>query len=262
LRNYIATNTDQDTDFADRIIDEELTAKANAQGSQQNRYIFLDELISATSDRTVIRSELLNILLAGRDTTAALLSNVLWELPRHPDIMSRLRAEITEFIGADIPTYEQLKEMKYLRAIINESQRLYPIVPSNSRECLHDTTLPRGGGPDGSAPILVPKGAYVAYHTYSMHRRPDIYGADAAEFKPERWLKPGFRPGWAYIPFSGGPRVCIGQNFALTEAMFVVVRLLQVFEIEGRDEDVWREKLSITCTGAGGCKVGLKLRGS
>ena len=150
--------------------------------------------------------------------------------------------------------------MKYLRSIINESQRLYPIVPSNSREALHDTTLPRGGGLDGRSPILVPKGCYVAYHTYSMHRRTDIFGLDADQFKPERWLEPGFRPGWAYIPFSGGPRVCIGQNFALTETMFVIVRLMQLFDVESRDEAVWREKLSITCTGDGGCKVGLKRR--
>lgn len=216
--------------------------------------------MEATSDRTVIRSELLNILLAGRDTTAALLSNLIWELPRHPAILSRLRAEIADIIGAGTPTYDQLKDMKYLRAIVNESQRLYPIVPANSREALRDTTIPRGGGPDGQSPLLVPKGCYVSYMTYSMHRDESLYGADALEFKPERWLDPGFRPGWAYIPFSGGPRVCIGQNFALTEAMFVVVRLVQEFDFERKDFDEWSEKLTITCTGAGGCRVGLTRR--
>ncbi|KAF2036159.1 cytochrome P450 alkane hydroxylase-like protein [Setomelanomma holmii] len=247
-------------DFADKIIDEELSSKHPTPPSKQTRYIFFDEILSQTTNRTIIRSELLNILLAGRDTTAALLSNVMWELPCHPAILSCLRAEIVEHVGDEVPTYEQLKELKYLRAIINESQRLYPIVPSNSRQALHDTNLPRGGGPDGSAPIFVPKGAYVAYHTYAMHRRTDIYGSDADEFRPERWLEQGFRPGWAYIPFSGGPMVCIGQNFALTEAMFVVVRLLQCFEVDGRDEGIWREKLTITCTGAGGCKLGLRRR--
>ena len=150
--------------------------------------------------------------------------------------------------------------MKYLRAIVNESQRLYPIVPANSREALVDTVLPRGGGDDESAPVLVPKGAYVAWHMYSMQRRGDLFGEDADKFRPERWLEPGFRPGWAYVPFSGGPRVCIGQNFALTEAMYVVVRLIQQFEIERKDFEEWKEKLNITCTGLGGCKVGLTLR--
>ncbi|KAF2829660.1 cytochrome P450 alkane hydroxylase [Ophiobolus disseminans] len=248
-------------DFADKIIDEEIASKSAEDRKNNNRYIFLDELLSATQDRTVIRSELLNILLAGRDTTASLLSNLLFELPRHPEVLSHLHAEILEHVGAtSTPTYEQLKNMKYLKAIINESQRLHPIVPSNSREAIYDTTLPRGGGPDGTAPILIPAGTFVAYHVYSLHRRPDIYGPDAAEFRPERWLEPGFRPGWAFIPFSGGPRVCIGQNFALTEVMYVVVRMVQGYAIESRDKGVWRERMSITCVGDGGCKVGLKRR--
>lgn len=168
-------------------------------------------------------------------------------------------------MGDDIPTYQQLKDMKYLRALINESQRMYPIVPSNSRQALHDTILPRGGGPDGQSSILVPKGAYVVYLTWAMHRRADVYGEDADLFDPTRWLDEGhasspLRPGWSYLPFSGGPRICIGQNFALTECMFVIVRLLQVFNVEKRDEKPWKEKLGITCVGLEGCKVGLRPR--
>ena len=231
--------------------------EAANKGDAGYRYILLDELQTATSDRTVIRSELLNILLAGRDTTASLLSNVVWELPRHPEILARLRREIISISGDNMPSYEQLKEMKYLRAIINESQRLYPIVPSNSRQALRDTILPHGT--DG-APVFIPKNAYVMFHTWSMYRRTDIFGEDSAIFNPDRWLKPDFRPGWAYVPFSGGPRVCIGQNFALTEAMFVVVRLVQHFDIEQKDFSEWKEKLTLTCTGAGGCRVGLKRR--
>lgn len=175
-------------------------------------------------------------------------------------MLARLRSEIDKSVGNAAPTYEQLKDMKFLRAIVNESQRLYPIVPINSREALVDTILPRGGGEDESSPVLVPKGSYVAWHMYSMQRRTDLFGDDADQFRPERWLEPGFRPGWAFVPFSGGPRVCIGQNFALTEAMYVVVRLVQGFEILRRDEGEWREKFSITCTGLGGCRVGLTSR--
>lgn len=227
--------------------------------------MFLNELLLATDNRTAIRSELLNILLAGRDTTASLLSNLLWELSRQPAMLSQLRQEIEDSVGTDMPSYQQLKEMKYLKALINEIQRMYPIVPSNSRQALNDAVLPRGGGPDGQSPIAVPKGAYVVYLSWSMHRRSDIFGENAHIFDPTRWLDERhssnpLRPGWAYIPFSGGPRVCIGQNFALTECMFVVVRLLQTLEIEGRDEEPWREALSVTCSGLGGCKVGLRPR--
>ncbi|KAF2689735.1 putative P450 monooxygenase [Lentithecium fluviatile CBS 122367] len=253
--------------FAQTIIEKqvELQSESTKEGSASSRYNFLDELLAATQDLAVIRSELLNVMLAGRDTIASLLSNAVWELSRQPEILLRLRGEIAEYIGDEMPTYELLKDMKYLRAITNETQRMYPVVPSNSRQALKDTVIPRGGGPDGTAPVLIPKGACVAYHSHAMHRRSDVFGDDADVFNPSRWLvgehhSSPLRPGWSYIPFSGGPRVCIGQNFALTEAMFVIVRLLQTFNIESRDSEPWGEKLSISCTGINGCKVALRPR--
>ena len=110
-----------------------------------NRYVFLHELCSQTTDKIKIRAELLNILLAGRDSTAALLSNVWFELSKRPAIWSRLRNEV-DALDNELPTFEMLKEMKYLRAICNESLRLYPIVPENDRQAVQDTVLPIGGG--------------------------------------------------------------------------------------------------------------------
>jgi cytochrome P450 len=72
-----------------------------------------------------------------------------------------------------------------------------------------DTTLPRGGGLDGSSPVFVAKGDLVYWSSFSMHRRKDVYGPDADECRPERWET--LRPGWAYVPFSGGPRICLGR---------------------------------------------------
>jgi len=224
---------------------------------------FLDELVLQTTDKKQIRSELLNILLAGRDTTASLLSNVLFTISRRPDILANLQAELKEFglLGKDAPppTFAQLKELKYLRAVLNESLRLYPLVPFNSREAVCDTVLPLGGGKDGKSPLFVPAGAICAWSLYSMHRRKDHYGADAEEFKPERWIgKDGLRPGWEYLPFNGGPRICLGQQFALTEASYTTARLLQHFcIIESRDSEPWREWLTLTCTSFGGCKVSM-----
>jgi cytochrome P450 len=187
----------------------------------------------------------------------------MFELSRQPEILARLRREIISYVGDEAPTYEQLKEMKYLKAIINESQRLYPIVPINARQAAEDITLPHGGGVDETAPAFVPKGAIVVMNLWSMHRRTEIYGADAAEFNPSRWLdqeaESPLRPGWGYLPFSGGPRVCIGQQFALTETGYVVVRLLQAFpKIESRDSEPWTESLSAVCSSLNGCKVGMK----
>lgn len=87
-----------------------------------------------------------------------------------------------------------------------------------------------------------------------MHRRKDIYGADAEEFRPERWVpEEGLRPGWGYLPFNGGPRICVGQQFAITEASYTIVRLVQEFSaIEDRDGTPWQEKLNLTmCSGKG-----------
>ena len=91
--------------------------KANAD--ENERYVFLNELVKQTNDPVQIRSELLNVLLAGRDTTASLLSNVWFILARRPDIWEKLQAEVNE-IGDEPPTYAQLKEMKYLKAVLNE----------------------------------------------------------------------------------------------------------------------------------------------
>jgi cytochrome P450 len=259
-------------DFVDYYVEKGCAKRDHlrAQGKNEekpDRYIFIDELVSQTNDRTRIRSEALNILLAGRDTTASLLTNVWWILSKRPDLWAKLQAEVTSLDGAH-PTFEQLKDMKFLRAFLNEALRLYPVVPQNFREAQEDTTLPLGGGPDGSSPLFVPKGQVVGWSVYAMHRRTDYYGADAEEFRPERWLDDpvngtkGLRPGWEYLPFNGGARICLGQQFALTEASYTTVRLCQAFGgIESRDpSNVWREKINLTCVNKDGAKVSFTAR--
>lgn len=119
-----------------------------------------------------------------------------------------------------------------------------------------DTFLPVGGGPEGKDPVFVPKGQEVMYSVYTMHRRQDIFGADADEYRPERWEK--LKPGWAYIPFNGGPRICIGQQFALTEAGYTTVRIMQEFEgLESRDSKPFEEALTLTMASFHGTEVGL-----
>lgn len=134
--------------------------------------------------------------------------------------------------------------------------RLYPVVPVNIRMANKDTFLPTGGGPSGDAPLFVPKGGEVWYTVYAMHRLPEIYGPDANEYRPERWEK--LKPGWAYIPFNGGPRICIGQQFALTEAGYTTVRIIQRFQsLESRDPEPFRELLTLTMASKNGTKVAL-----
>uniref|UniRef100_A0A093VGW9 Cytochrome P450 n=1 Tax=Talaromyces marneffei PM1 TaxID=1077442 RepID=A0A093VGW9_TALMA len=223
---------------------------------EKKRYVFLNELLKSTRDPKRLRDELLNILMAGRDTTASLLSHTFHLLARRPDIWQKLQAEIAELNGTK-PDYDTLRNLKYVKYVLNESLRYYPVVPSNGRIAVKDTILPRGGGPNGESPLFVPKGAIVGFTPWVMHRRKDIYGPDAHEFRPERWApEEGLRPGWGYLPFGGGPRICLGQQFALTEASYTIVRILQEFaRIENRDGGDWVEKLNVTLSPGNGVKV-------
>jgi cytochrome P450 len=204
-------------------------------------YTFLHSLAGSTRDRKMIRDQLVSILLAGRDTTASTLTWTIHELSQNPAIVKKLRQEIIEQVGLErAPTYQDLKDMKYLQNVMNETLRLYPVVPYNVREAFQDTTLPSGGGPDGTQPIAVLKGTQCVYSTLVMQRREDLYPSEASgfppvgKFDPERWNN--WTPkSWQYVPFNGGPRICIGQQFALTEMGYTLVRMLQRFEtIEGR----------------------------
>ena len=214
-------------DYIDALVEKAMVYKKRQEGEEKEksdvvhlhgkkRYIFLDELVNQTTDKIKIRSELLNILLAGRETTAALLSNIWFELSKRADIWAKLQEEVSSLNG-EFPTFEQLKDMKYLRGVVNESLRLYPIVPENSRIAQTNTVLPVGGGEDGKSPIFVKKGQPAVWSMYTMHRRKDLYGEDAEEFRPERWIDSeqgkGLRVGWEYLPFHGGPRICLGRMY-------------------------------------------------
>lgn len=223
---------------------EELDAKS------RDGYIFLYELVKQTRDPVVLQDELLSIMLAGRNTTASLLSFLFFELARNPEIWSKLKEEIYEHFGTgdnvhlEKITFESMKKCTYLKWVINETLRMYPSVPQNFRVAKKDTTLPRGGGEDRQSPIFVPKGQFVLYTTYSMHRLEAYYGKDADTFRPERWENLR-HIGWAYMPFSSGPRVCLGQQFALTEASYITIRLAQMFpNIESHDPNYPPRKLT------------------
>ena len=99
----------------------------------------------------------------------------------------------------------------------NVALRLYPPIPINARFAKRTTCLPRGGGSDGRSPLLIKRGSGVGFLPYYLHRRKDIYGEDAREFRPERWEEPGLAElGYAYVPFHGGPRLCLGSKLLLS----------------------------------------------
>ncbi|KAL3475350.1 n-alkane-inducible cytochrome P450 [Aspergillus californicus] len=258
-------------DFVDGAV---WTALERSSGSKSRAaggdpYVFIDALIDETRDPKVLRDQCLNILLAGRDTTACCLTWTLRLLVQHSTVLAKLRNEIRESIGvgpgAPAPTIPRLKTLPYLSLVLKEVLRLYPSVPVNSRAAEKTTTLPTGGGPAGTSPILVRKGEAVGYCVYAMHRRKDIYGPDADQFRPERWADDALKDvGWGYLPFNGGPRVCLGQDFALLEAGYTIVRLLQTFEtIEkgtGFEKAVGEERqiLTLVVSCGDGCVLRMK----
>jgi cytochrome P450 len=238
------------------------------KGVETERYVLLEYLVQQGLSEEQVRAELLNTLLAGRDTTASMLSDLWFELSKNQRVFKKLHAEINQYVqDVEDIDYELIKTLPYLKATLNEILRIHPVVPENSKQAIQDTVLPLGGGKDELSPIFVPKGTLVSWSSYCMHRREDIWGPDVDEFRPERWIDEvdergnqikSVRPGWAYVPFNGGPRVCVGQQFALLNASYVTIRLmLSINGLESKDPLPWMEKVQLTATGFNGCKIGL-----
>lgn len=124
------------------------------------------------------------------------------------------------------------------------------------RQCINDTTLPVGGGPDGKSPIYVRKCDVVQVNKNVLHRDPDVWGPDAEEFKPERWKD--LRPMWTFVPFGGGPRRCPAQMLVTTEAAYVLARMMRVYKkIEARDDNPYVGVMRIGTSSKHGVKVAL-----
>ncbi|KAL9046879.1 MAG: hypothetical protein Q9214_000405 [Letrouitia sp. 1 TL-2023] len=256
--------------FIDDYIQSRVSKKASDEASTSSSS-FVDQLAEESKSLTSLRYQLLNILLAGRDTTACCLSWTLYDsrlLVRHGAVMQRLREEVQSVMGNDVyPSRDQIRKMPFLNSVIKESLRLFPPVPLNNRTAKKTTLLPRGGGPDGKAPILVRRGELVVFSQYVNARRKNIFGPDADEFRPERWEVRGASTtfGWAYFPFNGGPRACLGQDFALMEVSYTIVRLLQAIssfslpegEIGESPIGTEKQRLTLVLSSADGCLVEL-----
>ncbi|KAL2282301.1 hypothetical protein FJTKL_10922 [Diaporthe vaccinii] len=192
--------------YVKRALNKDLREKPVEQHGKP-KYVFLDALAEQTQDPIELRSQLMHILLAGRDTTASMLGWLFFLLARDPARYKKLRNIVIEEFGTFARpkeiTFARLKACQYLQQCNNETLRLYPVVPINSRWAYKDTVLPTGGGPNGTDPVFVPKNSAVDYCVYVTQRRKDIWGPDADEFRPERWE--GRKVGWEYLPFNGGP---------------------------------------------------------
>ncbi|CAG2177864.1 unnamed protein product, partial [Oppiella nova] len=155
---------------------------------------------------------------AGFDTTAAALTHAIFYLSVHPECQQILYDELKT---CEDFTYETLVHLKYLNAVINETLRLTPSITRMQRECLQDYNL-------GNTGITIPKGASVEIYPYAIHQDPD-YWPNPNDFLPDRWFKPSHHP-CAYLPFGGGPRICVGQRFAISVMRVCLAKLIYKFE--------------------------------
>jgi cytochrome P450 len=163
--------------------------------------------------------ECLTLFTAGHETTAAALAWTWYLLCTHPTSYQKLQQEIDQELQGRQPTSTDLSRLPYCLQVFKETMRLYPPAPGILREALHDTVI------DG---YRVPKGATIMISPYTLHRRPDIF-SDPEHFQPERFTaeREKLLPRSAYIPFSDGPRICIGNHFALMESQLLIATITQ-----------------------------------
>lgn len=217
---------------------------------------FLVDMRGVDIDDRQLRDDLMTMLIAGHETTAAVLTWAVYLLAQSPAKIRKAQAEIDAVLGEGAPTYESLKKLEYIRLIVVESLRLYPQPPLLIRRTLKPETLPGGykGEKEGHK---VPKGTDIFISVYNLHRSPYFWD-NPQEFEPERFLRtkesngiegwagfdPSRSPGalypneiiadFAFLPFGGGPRKCIGDQFALMESTVALAMLLQKFDVELR----------------------------
>jgi cytochrome P450 len=175
-----------------------------------------------------LRDECKTMFLAGHETTALTLSWTWWLLSLNPDAKVKLRDELERVLDGRAPTLADLPQLTYTEQVIKESMRLMPPAWSIQREAREDVEIV---GPSG-ARYLIPQGRDVMMSQYAMHRDPRWF-ADPERFIPERWTPEFVKglPKYAYFPFGGGPRLCIGQQFAMMEAMLMVATIAQRFDL-------------------------------
>lgn len=174
-----------------------------------------------------LRDDLMTLLIAGHETSAAVLTWTFYLLSQEPSVMAKLQNEVDSVLGDRFPTVEDMKKLKYTTRVINESLRLYPQPPVLIRRSLDNDIL-------GKYPIKRDEDIFIS--VWNLHRSPHHW-EEADKFNPERWPLDGPNPNetnqnFSYLPFGGGPRKCIGDMFATFETVVAVAMLVRRFDFQ------------------------------
>lgn len=214
-------------DQLDRIV-HELIAHRRKQGVGDND--MLDRLLAARDaetgegmSETQLRDEIVTLLLAGHETTGTAIAWTMYLLSQHPQVEAQLVAELGSTLSGAPATSADLIRLPYLKQVMQESLRLYPPIWAIARQNTEQIEL---GG------YRIPAGSYLVMPIYSLHRHPE-YWPDAEQFDPDRFApqREASRHSYCYLPFSAGPRTCIGANMAMLEIQLVLAQVLQRFRV-------------------------------
>lgn len=183
-----------------------------------------DEETGQGMDAKQLRDEVMTLFLAGHETTANTLTWTFYLLYQNPEARAKLEAELRTVLNGRLPTIADLPNLPYTNMVIEESLRLYPVAYAIARWC---NQADKVGGYD------VPANSPITMTTYVLHRNPDFW-PDPEKFEPERFTpeRKAERPRYAYVPFGGGPRQCIGNQFALTEAALILATICQNYRLD------------------------------
>ncbi|XP_058451335.1 cytochrome P450 4c21-like [Malaya genurostris] len=234
--------------YGNQIVRQVKTQKQTEPSSAENRnddkirkpQIFIDQLLNSQSGKKFDEIEIIHnmytIIVAGSGTTETQMSLIALLLAIYPDMQEKVYEEImTVFPGNSDPsiTPDSIKQLQYLDMFVKECSRLFPVVPHILRTPIKDVDL------DG---LIVPKGAFLCISIFNIHRRKDVWGPNADKFDPENFSPEcieGRHP-FAFLPFSGGPRNCIGARYAMVALKIMTIYLVRTFKIrtKARFEDL------------------------
>jgi cytochrome P450 len=203
---------------------------AQRRRSGEQRDDLLATLLTALDDGGTgmtdqqLRDEAITLFLAGHETTALALAHTVYLLSLHPGVERRLRDELDAVLGDRLPTAADAKKLVYAERVIKEAMRLYPPAWTTGREVLEEVEI---GG------YRIPEGSQLLMSQWVVHRDPRFF-PDPEAFDPDRWEPERAKaiPRYAYFPFGGGPRVCIGNHFAMLEATLILALLVRRYHFE------------------------------
>ncbi|KAA3490715.1 protein LUTEIN DEFICIENT 5, chloroplastic [Gossypium australe] len=211
-----------------RLVEEEELQFSDEYMNEQDPSI-LHFLLASGDDVSSkqLRDDLMTMLIAGHETSAALLTWTFYLLSKEPSVVSKLQDEVDFVLGDRFPTIDDMKKLKYTTRVINESLRLYPQPPVLIRRSIENDVL-------GKYPIK--RGEDIFISVWNLHRSPSLW-QDAEKFNPERWPLDGPNPNetnqnFCYLPFGGGPRKCVGDMFASFETVVAVAMLVRRFNFQ------------------------------